>query len=391
MDSNLRSLIESIHRSPRQCVIALTGGGATAIGALLSVPGGSRTILEAVVPYHEQALTEWLGRRPDQFCSADTAAAVARRARERAQWLAPRETVVGVGGTASLATGRPKRGEHRLYVATDAGAQVTTFSLLLQKAARDRAAEEVVLQAVLLNALAESFGVPERTAVPLLPDEVVQVDRQDTADRLAALCRGDSQAIAVHRTGQVGAAVPRPKGLLSGSFNPVHAGHWKLASVATHLLGGAVAFEMSILNVDKPALSPAVVRRRAAQFAWKGELWLTRAPTFLEKAELFPNTVFVVGADTAARIVQPRYYGDSEPRMGTALDHIRELHCRFLVAGREDASGRFVCCDDLTLSPEYRDLFAAIPPELFHVALSSTELRKREAEGTGVASSPVEA
>jgi hypothetical protein len=138
---------------------------------------------------------------------------------------------------------------------------------------------------------------------------------------------------------------------------------------------------MSILNVDKPPLSTAEVRRRAAQFAWKGDLWLTRAPTFVEKAELFQNTVFVVGADTAARIVQPRYYGSSEPRMMVALERLRELQCRFLVAGREDAIGRFVGCEELVLPPTYRDLFTPIPATHFRVALSSTELRQREGQG----------
>src|SRR5262245_36306567 len=142
MDQDSRSLIDSLYRSPYRCVVAVTGGGATAIGSLLSVPGASRTILEAIVPYHEQAFAEWLGRRPDQFCSAETTVAMARRAREHGQWLAPGEPVIGLGCTASLATDRPKRGEHRLHVSTDAGEWFTTLSLVLEKGSRDRAGEE---------------------------------------------------------------------------------------------------------------------------------------------------------------------------------------------------------------------------------------------------------
>ena len=37
------------------------------------------------------------------------------------------------------------------------------------------------------------------------------------------------------------------------------------------------------------------VRRRLAQCTWRAPLWLTRAPTFAEKALLFPGVVFVVG------------------------------------------------------------------------------------------------
>jgi hypothetical protein len=104
-------------------------------------------------------------------------------------------------------------------------------------------------------------------------------------------------------------------------------------------------------------------------------LWLTRAPTFLEKSLLFPGTTFAVGADTAARIVAPRYYQDSAERMQEALATIRRLGCRFLVAGRAEADGRFTELNDLSIPEGFRDLFAPIAQELFRVDLSSTYLR----------------
>src|SRR6185503_4600123 len=64
------------------------------------------------------------------------------------------------------------------------------------------------------------------------------------------------------------------------------------------------------------------VRHRLAQFAWKSPVELTRAPTFLDKSRLFPGTTFVVGADTAERLVAPKYYGDDELQMHVALEEI---------------------------------------------------------------------
>src|SRR5262245_19847670 len=116
MDPSIQRLIESVHRSPSKVVLAITGGGTSAAAQLLEVPGASRTILEVVVPYHHEALCEFLGQTPESFCSAATSRALAGRARDRARWLTPGEPIVGIGCTASLVTDRPKHGDHRLYV-----------------------------------------------------------------------------------------------------------------------------------------------------------------------------------------------------------------------------------------------------------------------------------
>src|SRR5882672_12894751 len=82
------------------------------------------------------------------------------------------------------------------------------------------------------------------------------------------------------------------------------------------------------------------VRHRLAQFAWKSPVELTRAPTFVEKSRLFPRTTFVIGADTAERLVAPKYYGDDEIQMHAALEEIVRSGASFLVAVRIDAAAR---------------------------------------------------
>jgi hypothetical protein len=166
----------------------------------------------------------------------------------------------------------------------------------------------------------------------------------------------------------------RPTILLPGSFNPLHAAHCKLAEIASVRLGHPAAFELSITNVDKPALDRDEIERRLRQFDHR-PVWLTRAPTFVEKARLFPGVVFVVGADTAERILSPRYYRDTS--LDAALSEMRSQGCRFLVAGRVATDGRFVSLDNLSLSPGQRDLFDAIPPDVFRMDLSSTQLRSQ--------------
>jgi hypothetical protein len=379
MDAATRQLIEAIHQSSRPCVLALTGGGASAAGLLLSVPGGSRTILEVIVPYHEQALIEFLGHRPAPFCSTETSRARAAPARQRGTELVPGGGVIGLGCTASLATDRPKRGEHRFHLTTHSGQSATTYSLTLNKGARDREGEEAILAATLLNALAEACGLADRLPVALREEDVLQVERTLAPESLTAIVSGDVPVLLVEPDGQVRRDGALPRAVLAGSFNPVHVGHWRLAAVAEKMLGCPVAFELSLVNVDKPALSSEEVRRRVAQFSWQTPVWLTRAPTFLEKSALFPGAVFVIGADTAVRLVDPKYYDGSELHMAEALQQLRQRGARFFVASREDKDGRLQELDALALPAAHRDLFTAIPASEFRVGISSTALRQQTA------------
>jgi hypothetical protein len=389
MDPAIRTLIEALHAAPQQCVLAVAGGGTEAAAQLLNVPGGSRTILEVIVPYHDRALSEFLGHRPTQFCSADTSREMARRAYERARWLAPDHQVVGLGCTASLATDRPKRGEHRVHIAVHTAAGSVTRSLTLTKGARDREGEEAILDALLLNALAESFGISQRLAVPLLPPEAIHIERT-SPELLERLLRGEVAAVGVDVDGRMSLDLARPAVVLPGAFNPLHEGHWEMAATAARQLGVAPAFELSVINVDKPPLPLAEIRGRLSQFTWRSPVWVTRAPNFFEKAALFPGAVFVIGADTASRILALRYYHDSETERSAALHAIRKQGCRFLVLGRHDSSGKFMELKDLWVPDDCRELFHGIPWSEFHNLISSTELRRQAQAAGAVEVSPPE-
>jgi hypothetical protein len=379
MDPDQQRLAAALHTSQVKCVLAVTGGGASALAALLAVPGASRTILECLVPYHDAALSDFLGFRPEHSCSIATAHAMARRAFERAERLASGEPVFGLGCTASLATDRPKRGDHRFHIALLGEAESFAYSLTLTKGARDREGEEQIVAASVLNTLAEALNVPERLDVPFLPVERPEIVRAFAPGPLAALRRGEVPILCQEIDGRLRAGGPLPPALLCGSFNPLHDGHVRLAEVVAGKLGAPVAFELSAVNADKPPLAAAEVRRRLRQFVWRAPVWLSRAPTFAEKAQHFSGTAFVVGADTAARIVAPRFYGDSVERMHDALTAFRAAGCRFVVAGRADASARFVAAEDVPVPEQFRDLFTTIAEAEFRHDRSSTQLREQAA------------
>jgi len=158
-------------------VVVVTGGGSQALADLFVVPGASRTVLEALVPYSDRSMREFLGHEPEQAVSAETAAALARRAYERALALRPDGDVpvLGVACTAALVTDRPRKGEHRAHVAVCRGEPVEVRSVALKKNARNRAGEERVVADLVLSAMGRACGTDVAMCAALLPPEGVRV------------------------------------------------------------------------------------------------------------------------------------------------------------------------------------------------------------------------
>ncbi len=80
MNLGTDQLVQQIHDTPTRIVLAITGGGSRAVSDLLEVPGASRTLLEAQIPYTAESIIAYLGARPDEFCSERTARALAMAA-----------------------------------------------------------------------------------------------------------------------------------------------------------------------------------------------------------------------------------------------------------------------------------------------------------------------
>lgn len=166
---------------------------------------------------------------------------------------------------------------------------------------------------------------------------------------------------------------PEPRGIVSGSFDPRHHGHERLRDAAAKFLGKSVHFELSLVNVEKPALDDATVEQRRRQFH-DHPLALTAAATFVEKAVLLPETIFVVGIDTAVRIVDSSFY-DDVTSMQSTLHTLADHACSFLVAGRL-VREQFQTLRNVNMPSEFEALFVELPEVLFREDVSSTALRR---------------
>ena len=387
-------LVQQIHDAPTRIVLAAAGGGSRAIADLLEVPGASRTLLEAFVPYSDQAMIDYLGSRPDEFCSNRTARAMAMAAFLHARKLGQTDVALGatttqspssglsgnvndpqsvdlagVACTAGLLTDRPRRGSHRIHVALQTAALTATWSLELLKDRRSRPEEERVAGWMLLNAVAESCGLEARLTLDLLEGEKVEESRTTALRPWQDLLLGKVEIVSQGKT------VPANPAILSGAFNPLHVGHRRIAEIGADLLKKPVIMEITILNPDKPPLDYYEIDRRTKQFSPEQPLLLTRAATFDEKARLFPGATFLVGADTLRRIAMDRYYHNDTAACRACLEYISGRGCHFLVFGRDLGTG-FMQLADLDLPEVLRSICRDVPPEIFREDISSTGIRK---------------
>ena len=167
-------LVRLVHSSPTRVCAVVTGGGVLSLAWLFGEPGASRTFLDAQVPYSMRALDEYVGVDAEQHVSPLEADRMAARALTRGHHLAGTGgRIAGVSCTATIATDRTKKGEHRCATAWRGEDGGRVYSLTLKKGARDRAGEEEVVSRLFLNTLAEACGLDERVDLLLLEGESV--------------------------------------------------------------------------------------------------------------------------------------------------------------------------------------------------------------------------
>lgn len=378
-------------------VLYVAGGGTEVFPMLLAKGGGSATLLSARIPYDPADFLALLGGNPGRLVSPRAARGLAMAAYRHGLSIRgdrPASAVFGLGATSKLSRGPGEREgrSHEIHAAIQSDRVTFSRSIVLPPG-RDRVWEERINALALLNLLALGKGVAD--FVPLehdgyaVPPGNVADERGDAAGLhpdLPGLLAGRRPWIAFdHRDD--GRCIPiedgdPPRLLLPGSFRPLHDGHARMAEVASGLVGVPCAFEISLFHPEKSPLDFIAIASRLRGFAGvRGRVYLTNAPTYVEKARLFPGATFVVGHDAASRIFDPRFYGGDDAR-DAMLGELESLGARLLIFGRIDGEGGFRDFDrEASDHPAVSHFLArntlAVPEDRFRVDVSSTEIRER--------------
>lgn len=349
--------VADLHASNWAGVCYLTGGGSLLLSELLCEPGASATLLDAGVPYSYEALVQLLGHAPAQACSEVTSRNLAMKAFTDAQKIGSDHDLFGLGITASLRTSRSKRGAIRAYVAlqTLSHSQVTLVEF---PKSSTRPEQEALLANVAFGKLCWGIG--------LASNSVPKYTTQTATAQFSHKRLFETEPVALGVCSRA---------YLPGAFNPVHTGHRRMHRLAQEILRCEVQYELSIKNADKLPLDYFDLNQRIDQFE-AGELVLTNLPYFYQKAKHLRGTrgvTFVVGIDTFARIIEPKFY-ETDTQLDEVIKYLVTSETNFLVFGRT-VEDKFKTLDDLSIPESLLPRCRQVESSRFQCDLASSTFR----------------
>lgn len=352
--------------------VITTGGGAGLQQLLWEVPGSSAYLSGASFPYSPEEQEELLGFMPEHFCSEESAIDLASAAYMKAYKFGGKKPV-GLGITASVASEKIHRGDHRVFACIITEDQVRTCQYTLEKGVGSevRLLDGETCDDIGLLLLAETLTLSEVEYTH--PDHPYHTQRAE--DRAKARFF-ERPFFAANGKRLATMTANKHVALMPGAYNPPHEGHFGTAQHVMDEFGRTVVYEVTAEPPHKEALSVQLLLQRAKLLQGNDRFFTRKAPFYLDKARAFPGIPLVLGADAMVRMLDPKWGID----LKEMFQAFRKLETKLLIAGRT-IGDKFVTVDDIS-----KDLRLADPhvwgyaqsvmlPISGRFDISSTELR----------------
>eukprot|EP00758_Cryptobia_borreli_P004851 Tbor_TRINITY_DN4615_c0_g1::TRINITY_DN4615_c0_g1_i1::g.14912::m.14912 len=397
------AVIEEIHASKYKFGMIVTGAGSSSIAALMAVPGCSNTLLDAHIPYSFDRSEKILDYQPSQCVCAEVGRQLSQHAYFQSIQVNSNihpETIVGLGLTAAIKTSRIRKGKDQMFLSCWSYNRVTDYELQLPSDT-DREGQERLIAASIIKSMADfcHIDIPDAKISEWGIKDVNMKVFENWGSPLRMIHTPLEKNIVLYNThGEVRADMPPFSQetmnhetttylIFPGTFEPLHWGHTELERVACNIISKKyptkriqVTYEISLTRADKENITEEKeIEKKVSQFIEMNKrVIVTNAKLFVEKAKMFPNHIFILGYDTAKRVVDAKYYGGSREEMINKINEIRDCGCSFVVGGRKEGESWKDFENNKDEMPEsIRDLFLGIPEEDFRIDISSTEIREK--------------
>jgi hypothetical protein len=283
--------------------------------------GTSGFLVGGAFPYSQDDTDEFLGFKPEKYCSREEALQLAMEAFIRASRChAATGKVgkpVGLALTCAVASmsGPPRRGDHRIHAAVVTETAAYHLKVVLEKnpgyGERQRAEDNVFASYAAEDLLRIAIGEWTAAAAEGVYHGKSAVELVSEQELLEIFFKHP-----FFGAGGRGAQAPATVEIFfPGTFNPIHNGHRAIAR-------GCNASDIVFLtNVDSPhkgTMPMSQILKTAAQMRVERARWLpadilfTRGePLFVDKFQNRPEKVFVMGVDTFERMLDPQWGVDS--------------------------------------------------------------------------------
>ena len=370
-------IMRTTTKTNKPTIITTCTGGCGAISHFFSsIPGSSDFYLGGFYPYAKEFTSDLIEKRKaDSATSIDMAIKLAVSSFFKGQeYLGGNSSsyLVSIAATMALASTN-RKGKDRIYIAIRTIDGLWTVSAEFEKGhgkeVRNRQNE--IAELLVINSV---FSILNSEQVPIQASEIIKSTGLDKS-RKGYLVKPeryqtpdiDTEKPCLFRLdGSIGNINEvKNHAIFSGRFSPFHYGHNLAAKNFKSLSNKDVALEICTNGIEKPELKN--IKELLFQFiAWCPVIIQPKNSLFIDKIKHYKNCKdYIVGFDTAARILDPKYYKD----YNKAKKILSKVN--FWVFGRT-VDRSFKTCDNLNFpNKALEDSFKSI---FGKADISSTEL-----------------